>query len=69
MFQSHERWLAKGSGRVSEKRRPRACQGTVGVCIRIMGCMRGEIGPRLDSGRGRVSIIARWDGDGGRAGG
>ena len=37
-----KRRLTRGSGRLSEKRRPRACQGTVGVCMGIPGCTRGE---------------------------
>ena len=42
-----KRWLKKGTGRLSEKRRPRVCQGAVGTCIRIQGCTGGDIGLTL----------------------
>ena len=55
-FQSREKRLTQGTSRLSEKRRPRACQGTVDKCMRMH-----ERRDRTDLGlgRGNFGAVAR----------
>ena len=53
-----KRRLTKGTGRQSEKRKTAETLEPGGVCMRILRCTRGEIGPNLGYRRKSFRAIA-----------